>query len=475
MAPPPLNLDDVQGDILIGLPKRLEAYWFIEIKKPSEFQKQLLELIPLITSSTQAKNDEKACFDHRGNDGDLTLAGVNFAFSRKGLDELGFKEPLSKEPQNDPFEKTMLATAEADFNDRVHGFNKAWFKEFKQEIHCLIFITGDCQDTIDFTLAKVKKILGVTVQEIKLVQGKVRPGDQMHHEHFGYNDGISQPAIKGVDQKLLPGQEFIDQGIILLGRPGDRGQGRPSWTLDGSFLAFRYLSQEVPEFQDFVDDKNPHEAPKDFFGAQLVGRWKSGTPLVLAPTVDSDPSIGKNPQQNNKFDYDPHSQKLCPYAAHTRKTFPRGDIQQSVAIHRIVRRAITFGEELTPEEIKSRKTKLDRGLLFKCYQSNIADGFHFIQRIWANNNTFPFLKIGEDGKPIPKPGFSDENGPGVDGIIGQAEKGGVRQMDILNDNDPAGKVKLPKEWVISRGGEYFFSPSISQLKKKFASPSKNEL
>ncbi|EHL03291.1 putative Peroxidase 2 [Glarea lozoyensis 74030] len=390
----------------IGLPKRLEAYWFIEIKKPSEFQKQLLELIPLITSSTQAKNDEKACFDHRGNDGDLTLAG------------------------------TMLATAEADFNDRVHGFNKAWFKEFKQEIHCLIFITGDCQDTIDFTLAKVKKILGVTVQEIKLVQGKVRPGDQMHHEHFGYNDGISQPAIKGVDQKLLPGQEFIDQGIILLGRPGDRGQGRPSWTLDGSFLAFRYLSQEVPEFQDFVDDKNPHEAPKDFFGAQLVGRWKS---------------------------------------AHTRKTFPRGDIQQSVAIHRIVRRAITFGEELTPEEIKSRKTKLDRGLLFKCYQSNIADGFHFIQRIWANNNTFPFLKIGEDGKPIPKPGFSDENGPGVDGIIGQAEKGGVRQMDILNDNDPAGKVKLPKEWVISRGGEYFFSPSISQLKKKFASPSKNEL
>jgi hypothetical protein len=106
MAPPPLNLDDVQGDILlvylvffsnieaniyrIGLPKRLEAYWFIEIKKPSEFRTQLLELIPLITSSTQAKKDEKACFDHRGNDDDLTLTGVNISFSRKGLDEVRY-------------------------------------------------------------------------------------------------------------------------------------------------------------------------------------------------------------------------------------------------------------------------------------------------------------------------------------------------------------------------------------------------
>jgi hypothetical protein len=97
---------------------------------------------------------------------------------------LGFKEPLSKEPQKDPFEKTMLATAETDFNDRVTGFNKTWLKEFKQEIHCLILITGDCQDTIDFTLAKIKKILGSTVREIKLAQGKVRPGDQKHHEQF---------------------------------------------------------------------------------------------------------------------------------------------------------------------------------------------------------------------------------------------------------------------------------------------------
>ena len=56
---------------------------------------------------------------------------------------------------------------------------------------------------------------------------------------FGYNDGISQPAIRSVDPKLLPGQDVIDQGVILLGREGDLVEGRPSWTLDDSFLAFR--------------------------------------------------------------------------------------------------------------------------------------------------------------------------------------------------------------------------------------------
>jgi hypothetical protein len=72
----------------IGLPKRLEAYWFIEIKDANEFRVQLLQLVPLITSSTQAKKDETACFDHRGKDDDLTLAGVNISFSRKGLNKV---------------------------------------------------------------------------------------------------------------------------------------------------------------------------------------------------------------------------------------------------------------------------------------------------------------------------------------------------------------------------------------------------
>jgi deferrochelatase/peroxidase EfeB len=106
----------------------------------------------------------------------------------------------------------------------------------------------------------------------------------------------------------------------------------------------------------------------------------AGTPLVLAPQADTDPALGKDPQRNNNFDYDPKSQKLCPFAAHSRKTNPRGDIQLPITRNRIVRRGITFGPELTAAETKTRKTTVDRGLLFKCYQSNIANGFQFIQK-----------------------------------------------------------------------------------------------
>jgi hypothetical protein len=76
---------------------------------------------------------------------------------------------------------------------------------------------------------------------------------------------------------------------------------------------------------------------------------------------------------------------------------------------------------------------------------------------------------------VPKPGFTDKHGPGIDAIIGQAKGGGVREMNISDIDDESKKVGLPKDWVISRGGEYYFAPSISQLKKKFALEAKSEL
>ena len=101
---------------------------------------------------------------------------------------------------------------------------------------------------------------------------------------FGFKDGISQPAVQGVNTHPHPGQETVRQGIILLGRDGD-AVTRPSWALDGSFLALRYLFQLVPEFDTFLR-QNPitsaglsEERGSELLGARLVGRWKSGTLL----------------------------------------------------------------------------------------------------------------------------------------------------------------------------------------------------
>ena len=108
-------------------------------------------------------------------------------------------------------------------------------------------------------------------------------------------DGISQPAIKDYSPPILPGQEEVNQGIILCGRDKDDGVvipgkpfipvTRPAWALDGSFLTFRHLKQLVPEFNRFLE-RHPLEVPvpnssddptgAELLGARLVGRWKSG-------------------------------------------------------------------------------------------------------------------------------------------------------------------------------------------------------
>ncbi len=49
-----------------------------------------------------------------------------------------------------------------------------------------------------------------------------------------------------------------------------------------------------------------------------------------------------------------------------------------------MRRGIQFGPEVTPAEASAKKSStdpsLERGLLFVSYQSNLANGFQFVQK-----------------------------------------------------------------------------------------------
>jgi deferrochelatase/peroxidase EfeB len=118
--------------------------------------------------------------------------------------------------------------------------------------------------------------------------------------------------------------------------------------------------------------------------------------------------------RNNDFHYkgEINSQFKCPFAAHTRKSNPRDDLEAApkpipVAPRRIIRRGIQFGPEVSEEEKANQTTQQGRGLLFVCYQSSITNGFQFIQKRelctevfawqeligdaeWANNRNFQF-------------------------------------------------------------------------------------
>ena len=112
----------------------------------------------------------------------------------------------------------------------------------------------------------------------------------------------------------------------------------------------------------------------------------AGAPLDIAPFQD-DRSLAKDDTEVNNFHYEdndadttnPHSR--CPFSAHIRKTNPRSDLPaQVMAAERVLRRGIPYGPEVDPSETTAKTSSHDRGLLFVCYQSHLANGFELMQK-----------------------------------------------------------------------------------------------
>ena len=72
--------------------------------------------------------------------------------------------------------------------------------------------------------------------------------------------------------------------IIISSKPPELQDGieadptrRPLWMVNGSFLAFRKLEQDVPRWIDLVNKfKNAGCKSPAHLGAKLMGRWPSG-------------------------------------------------------------------------------------------------------------------------------------------------------------------------------------------------------
>ena len=118
-------------------------------------------------------------------------------------------------------------------------------------------------------------------------------------------DGVSNPAVTGFDTVIQPGPSPVQPGVIVTGKTGDPGLNiRKDWSTEGSFVVFRWLFQQVPEFDVFLTQNpvpkdgngkvlTPQEG-SDLLGARMVGRWKSGAPIDITPFQD-DPALGADP------------------------------------------------------------------------------------------------------------------------------------------------------------------------------------
>ena len=122
----------------------------------------------------------------------------------------------------------MLADAEAlgDEGTSSSGkFDPDWSPEFKKEIDGVILGAAQNRRAVEQHLGELLKILHHSIEEIFNIIGHVRPGKEDGHEQlvvapfielandssFGFQDGISNPAVNGFD-KELPGEGLIDPG-----------------------------------------------------------------------------------------------------------------------------------------------------------------------------------------------------------------------------------------------------------------------
>ena len=81
----------------------------------------------------------------------------------------------------------------------------------------------------------------------------------------------------------------IKAGEFILGYPDEEGPPanlpQPEiLSRNGSYMAYRRLQQHVAAFRDFLREQGgPTAEEQELLAAKLMGRWRSGAPLVLAP------------------------------------------------------------------------------------------------------------------------------------------------------------------------------------------------
>ena len=268
-------------------------------------------------------------------------------------------------------------------------------------------------------------------------------------EAFGFRDGISHPAVEGSG---IPGsnpQEApVKTGEFLTGYVDETGDLAPVPQPDilgrnGTYLVFRKLHQDVAGFRRYLRAHSATQADEELLAAKLVGRWRSGAPLVLAPDQD-DPELGADPSRNNDFRYRDADERglRCPVGSHIRRMNPRDAVVTGeVRLHRMIRRGTSYGPPLPEGELADDGA--DRGLCFVFVGAHLDRQFEFVQTQWAS-----------DGRAF---GAPDE----VDPLIGPNDGAGVLTI-------PARPIRrrltdLPR-FVTTRGGEYCFAPSLPALR-----------
>jgi len=482
-SPDPRN---IQGNILRGSSKwEWACYVFLRVAD----QESVAALVGGLLASTYV-GSAASVFPHTPD------VNINIAFTQEGLClartpisdakryertfimRLRKSDPFADDADPDPgsaFESGMFS---ADLNDtwpnrKGGGYEwpdgtiaHAWWtddeepkpwKDINEWPHVLVWVSAVSEQCRGEALDEIRKV-------VESIEGVTKIGCQFARtledakEHFGFVDGVSQPAIDGFrpgnpgdGKRSARGWQSLPVGEFIVGYP-DEGLGSSERldsapaAKDGTFLVYRKLRQDVAAFRRASKAMASDSGRKQrTIEAKMMGRHHDGTPLVVPPGAPSDPVP---PELSNDFTYanDPDG-SLCPLTSHVRRSNPRDDLHfegRRVNRHRIIRRGMPYGDPYAEGEAEDKK---QRGLIFIALNARIEDQFEFIQNQWLNGGrTF---RLGNDADPI----------------AGNGENLRI----VINGEHPVLRCQ-PQPFTQFLGGDYFFVPSISMLREMAAIP-----
>ena len=460
-----LELGDLQGIVVRGYGSLPAArYLVLRIDDSVAARRWLREVEGMVTPGDRKPDD----------------LSFHIAFTCGGLRALGLDEGT-------------LATFSREFWEGMHAPHRArnilgdrdasapveW-RWGGADAHVLLLLYARDTDTLE----ALHRQVGETYAGVTEIQSLETYSFESSREHFGFNDGIAQPVIRGLS-KSGPPENTLSPGEFILGYPNEYGKlpsaprvaraqdpaellPRVRWEegeeeadlgRNGTYLVFRQLSQNVRAFWRFVDETthladgtSDHDA-RTRMAAKMVGRWPSGAPLTLCPNAD-------DPGQSTRNDFGYRASDLfgdgCPVGAHIRRTNPRdaldGKPEESITVanrHRILRRGRPYGAPVSrtmdvDEILAFEQEHGEVGLHFICINADIGRQFEFIQHTWINNAKFGGL-------------YSD-----ADPIMGHHDK--LQSSFTVQGAPVRMRITNLQRFVEVRGGAYFFLPGLRALR-----------
>ena len=531
---PYLDGDEIQGNVLPGFMKPYMAVAALTIGDVASAKGWLTDVAPRITTLAEAMQSRAKVRAFRGlgaerrNRLGALPPGMNDVWLNIGLSSGGLKKLLSGGKHagdlglfvDQGFQRGLAARSSllGDPTDpAADGHPANWvFGGPGREADVLLILAADDAEDGARVLAQVRAdavASGLTVRYEESGQKL----DAVGKEHFGFQDGISQPGVRGrlaglpgdfitprtIDPSRLPdawlyglpGQYLVWPGEFVFGyprsaadplTPGQVNLPGPAWSKNGSYLVFRRLRQDVAGFRAFLAQSAETLSAQPGFegvtpewvGARLVGRWPSGAPVARLPYGDN-PALGVDRLANNNFGFaadaadDPLAAGLkagqwpeakadpvgltCPMSAHIRKVNAReaaNDLGgRRASFSRRILRRSQLFGPALGESSGHDPANGNRGLLFACYQASIEDQFEFLCNGW----------MGSAKRPRSPGGF--------DMVIGQNGVPGDRRersCTVFGRGAATATLTTMNDFVVPTGGGYFFSPSISALKEVLA-------